>query len=84
METIKNLIETDIEIFEKTFDDQLAELMQCDNIKSLIQAHMKCNILLRTAYQFNIISLTAFNYGFDQALDQFNLRLDEIIAGDVV
>lgn len=78
IDIISDAIKTDIEIFENSFDAQLAEIMKAETMKELIAAHMNANIMLATAYQFNIIGLTAFNVGFDQALDQFNIRLDEL------
>lgn len=78
IDMISDAIKTDIEIFETSFDAQLAEIMKAETMKELIAAHMNATIMLSTAYQFNIISLTAFNVGFDQALDQFDIRLDEL------
>lgn len=83
IDMISDAIKTDIEIFENSFDAQLAEIMKAETMKELIAAHMNANIMLATAYQFNIIGLTAFEYGFDQALDQFNIRIDELMTQNV-
>lgn len=83
IDIIKDVIETDIEIFEDAFEKQLAEIMKAKTFKDCVRAHMNANIMLSTAYQFNIISLTAFNVGFDAALDQFNIRVDELTMNSI-